>query len=115
MKFVRQKIKLNIALQSSSSEESSDFAMSDRSSGFGMSFIGEGSDSYLESSSDSEAVADSFELESSHGDLFELYFVLDNTRYHIDRTITSKSKEFAMSYFQHLLDKMFRQMVRMDK
>lgn len=55
------------------------------------------------------------ELEANPGDLFELYFVLDNMRYHVERPVTPKSEDFTISYFNNLLDNVFRQMVRIDK
>lgn len=49
-----------------------------------MDMSDDGSDSYLESSIDYEVEGDSMKVESNPGDLFELYFVLDNMRYHVD-------------------------------
>lgn len=48
-------------------------------------------------------------------DLHELYFVLYNTRYLVQRNVTPKSDEFATQFFHTLPDKLFRQMTRMDK
>lgn len=73
------------------------------------------SDSFLESSTYSKVEGDPMELEANPGDLFELYFVLDNMRYHVERPVTPKSEDFTISYFNNLLDNVFRQMVRIDK
>lgn len=54
-------------------------------------------------------------VEASHAELLELYFVMDSTRYHVERPVTSKSKEFARDFFSNLPDCLFCQLTRMDK
>lgn len=115
LEFVRQKIELNIALASSSSDSGDDSLTSFKCGGLCPSKGNEGFDSYLESSTYSKANADSMDMEANPRDLFELYSILENTRYHVEQPITFKSKDFAISYFNNLQDKMFRQMVWMDK
>lgn len=70
-----------------------------------------GSNSYLESSTNSEVEGDSMEVEANLGDLSQLYFVLDNMKYHVEQPINPKSNNFVTNYFSNLGDKMLRQMV----
>lgn len=42
-----------------------------------------------------------------------LYFVMDNTRYFMDRSVTAKSKDFALNAFEDLPPKLFRQMTQL--
>lgn len=112
LKEVRQKIYLNILMHSSTDEvddsesehSSSDFKLSDSDS-----------DADLFSSTDSEAGGDFMEPEGHPDDLLELDAVMDSSRYHVERPIVSKSRDFITNYFDQLPPLIFRQMTRMDK
>lgn len=54
-------------------------------------------------------------METQLGPLLELYFIMDSTKYHVERPISNKSKQFAREYFAHLPDRMFCQMTRREK
>ncbi|CAM6082673.1 unnamed protein product [Calypogeia fissa] len=73
------------------------------------------SDEDVYSSDDSEANGNNLELDASPDELLELYVGMETTRFHMDRTLTAKSKEFASQFFDKLPPNMFRQMTRMDK
>lgn len=69
----------------------------------------------LDSLSDSEKGEDPWEVEAIPADLHKLYLVMYNSRYFVDRHVTTKSKEFATQFFHNLPKKLFRQLTRMDK
>lgn len=100
---------MNIVMQSSSNDlDSHSSGSRQKLSDLGL-HVGNGStDDYLDSSFDSEAEGDSWELKGHPRDLFELYFVLGNCRYHVDRPISTKTKDFALNHFNSLPSKLFR-------
>lgn len=89
MRFVQQKIELNIAMQSSSSNSDS---RSDNKNSLDLALFSRNEDSldnFLESSSNFEAEGDFGDLEGHPGDFLELYFFMDNCKYHVEYPITS--------------------------
>lgn len=111
-------LELNIALQSSSSEDSLDSADSDTSLDSGLMLTDSNSDLEDESSLDSDdggAWAGSWDVEANLAELLELFFVMEYTRYDVERLVIAKSKEFARDFFANLPDCLFHQLSRMDK
>lgn len=114
LKEVREKLVLNILLESSSSDDSD--SDSDRDSCDNSGHSDSYSDADLDSSSDdSEDSSHMMEDEGNPGPLLELYAMMESTRYFVTKTCTSKSKDFILNYFHHLPPLIFRQMTRMDK
>ncbi|CAM6128040.1 unnamed protein product [Calypogeia fissa] len=111
--FVREKLELSMALASSSSDD--DSSNNKSGSDDDMKYSDSDSDLDLLLSSDSDDGLDPYELEANPTELAELYFVMEATRYFVDRPLTNKSKDFVENFFHELPPKLFRQLTRMDK
>lgn len=81
--FLQCKIELNIGLKTSSSDSNLDSFDSDSDSDLSTQLSNSDSDVALDSSNDSDDGRDAWGLEGQPGPLFELYFIMDSTRYHV--------------------------------
>ncbi|CAM6094683.1 unnamed protein product [Calypogeia fissa] len=111
--FVKEKLELSAMLESSSSDDDSEMSKSESNDDLKHT----DSDSDLEwlLTSDSDVGGDPFELEANPDELSELYFVMDATRYFVERPLTSKLKDFVENFFLHLPQRLFRQVTWIDK
>lgn len=86
LQFLRHKIELNIGLETSSSDSDLDLEDNDNDLDLSIQMSNSDFDLSLDSSDDSGG-GDLWELEGQPTPLFELYFVMDSTYYHMPRLV----------------------------